>query len=368
MTRTLILGGREIVIEALRHPLDEAFDRLHAAYFGDTPLAWDEFEAVALQYFTNNAGSTAAHDAYFNNFTVIWRNLLDAGRYDHAERLWQQALQPALRWEEANPNQRLHKGTPYYFWSMTVLLRGDIDQGYLLIHQAVDEDIRTSGQRTPDTPGYALVSLNYQRVDQAFRQWVIAQAQFLSDLLTNYTTTHTRTLTLSDVKQRFLDRPPGKETIFLLTYTLARLMKLAALPLHTTKNPFAGQLQLNLLFGMTLVIDTAIKAKNNTKWKFIDHAEHLLTTVGAPLSNQELGEINGQFNNNFDATLAAALDGTLAITYRALNRLQCDVALAYGLRNHGAHNTGTAGTMWNRFTEVQQALFRAFFATIDHLY
>ena len=51
-----------------------------------------------------------------------------------------------------------------------------------------------------------------------------------------------------------------------------------------------------------------------------------------------------------------------------LDRLQCDVALAYGLRNHGAHNTGTAPTIWNRFPDVQQAVFRVLCATVDDLY
>jgi hypothetical protein len=73
---------------------------------------------------------------------------------------------------------------------MTVLLRGDLDHGYLLIHQAVLEDIETSGQPRPNAPGYALVSLNYNRVEQAFRQWVMAQAEFLNVLLDNYNATY----------------------------------------------------------------------------------------------------------------------------------------------------------------------------------
>jgi hypothetical protein len=52
----------------------------------------------------------------------------------------------------------------------------------------------------------------------------------------------------------------------------------------------------------------------------------------------------------------------------ALDRLQRIVALAYGLRNCGAHNTGTAANVWSRFDEVERSLFRVLFATIDHLY
>lgn len=153
-------------------------------------------------------------------------------------------------------------------------------------------------------------------------------------------------------------------------------MRIDLLPAHTVHNEFAGQLELNLLFDITLVIDNAIKAKNPTTRlpngkspTFIHHAEHLLSATTQPLNTQQLGEINQQYNADFDDTLKAALDGSLTISnHAALTRLQCDVALAYGLRNHGAHNTGTATTIWKRFPEVQKALFRTFFATIDHCY
>jgi hypothetical protein len=250
---------------------------------------------------------------------------------------------------------------------MTALLRGDTDCGYLLIHRAVREDIDTSQQQRPKTPGYALVSLNYDEVHQAFRGWVLAQASFLNNLIGNYNAAHNRTLTLAEVKRRFLDTPPDTETIFLFTYTLARLMNLATLPSHTTDNPFAGQLELNLLFDITLVIDATIKVRNQQQY-FINHAEALLTAAGAALTNLQLREINGQFQANFDATLRSALNTTLTVQpNQILTALQCDVALAYGLRNHGAHNTGTAPTIWNRFPDVQQALFRALFAAIEYL-
>ena len=350
--------------------MDHAFEQLYAAYFGNAALSWDEFTAVALQYFDDNAGAPAASDAYFTNFTAIWKSILErGGSLERAERIWEQALQPAHQWEQAHLGQRLHKGTPYYFWGMTALLRGDIDHGYLLIHQAVDEDIQTSGQQAPPTPAYALVSLNYEEVHQAFRQWALDQASFLSDLIQNYNTTYHRTLTINAVKRRFIDTPPSVETVFLLTYTVARLMKVTRLPRHVTSNPFAGQLQLNVLFDLTLVIDTAIKEKNRGQWKFINHAERLLTAAGHPLTNQQLGDINGQFENNFEITLQAGLNGILIVQpNNRLDRLQCDVALAYGLRNYGAHNIGTAPTVWSRFRDLQEALLRVFCAIVDYLY
>jgi hypothetical protein len=146
-------------------------------------------------------------------------------------------------------------------------------------------------------------------------------------------------------------------------------MRLATAPDHSTVNPFAGQLELNILFDLTLVIDNAIKAKNPAHWKFIDHAECLLKAAASPLTNAQLGEINRQFNNDFDVTLQSALAGRLALRDgTALDRIQSDVALVYGLRNYGAHNTSTASTVWNRFIEVQESAFRTLFATIEYLY
>ena len=79
MKRTIIIGGREIVIGALGQPMDSMFDRLHAAYFGQVPLPWEEFEAAALDFFNRTAANWGEHDAYFNNFTVIWRLFLTRG-------------------------------------------------------------------------------------------------------------------------------------------------------------------------------------------------------------------------------------------------------------------------------------------------
>jgi hypothetical protein len=69
--RILVIGGREINLNMLGQPLDEAFDQLHAAYLSNGQLSWNSFVTAALQFFDNNPASPGAHDAYFNNFTVL---------------------------------------------------------------------------------------------------------------------------------------------------------------------------------------------------------------------------------------------------------------------------------------------------------
>jgi hypothetical protein len=365
--RQIVINGEQVILSVVGSPLEPAIEQFYIEGLNGQPLPWNDVATAARVYFDSSPGEPQAHDAYFNNFISLWRILLTKQAFDSAERVWERALQPALDWESINPRRCIHKGTPYYFWAMTVILRRDMDRGYLLAHRALQEDIRTSGQPTPDTPGFALVSLDHAKPDQAFKPWVDAQAHYLQRLLDNYNATHGRTLTLLDVKAKFLSNPPGIEALFLFTHTLARLVNITDLPDHVTGNAFAGQLQLNLCFDITLVIDATIKRANHAKWKFIDHAECLLVASGHPLNAHRLGEINGLFDTNFDDTVQRALDGTLILSSGVMNRQQCDVALAYGLRNYGAHHTGTAPSIWRHFVEVQQTLFRVFFATIDFL-
>jgi hypothetical protein len=176
-------GGTIQNMKQLTPDLDAAFQDLYAT--GD----WRCLEQPAIQFFTVNPTAWDAHDHYFEHFTGIWRRLLSAGDYSAAETIWQQAFAPVFRWEQANPNKRVHKGTGYYFWGMTALLRGALDRGYLLIHQALEEDKTTHGNISPSTPALALVSLNDSDPRQAFIAWVREQVVFLKDLLGNYTTT-----------------------------------------------------------------------------------------------------------------------------------------------------------------------------------
>ena len=178
------------------------------------------------------------------------------------------------------------------------------------------------------------------------------------------------------MKRRFIDNSPTIEILFLLTYTLARLRKISAEADYTRRHVFAGMVELNLLFDITVIIEEAIKHKNPTRQQgngrpltFIHQVEYVLRQEGRALAPDELGEINGQFNATFDVALQAALNGTMTLQNGTiLSRYQADLALAYGIRNHGAHNTGTAPTIWQRFPDVQNTLFRVLCATIDHLY
>ena len=369
--REVVVNDHRFPVSRLGNTMDAAFDTLYEQFVARQPVDWARFHAAALAFFDAAIGRPDAHDAYFTSFTPLWTGILATNNYLAAEQFWQQALAPAWAWEESHPGLWIHKGTPYYFWAMTCLIHDDVDNGYVLMHKGVEEDVRTNNpQEARNRPGYYLVSLDAHQERQAFRVWVTTQAEFFNDLLQSYRTTYQATLGVDDVRQRFLLTFPENETPFLLTYTAARLRNLAILPSHATRNAFAGQVELNILFDVATVIDVAIKAhSHNLTGTFIDQAEYLLGTIGHRLTINQLRQINKQFIRDFDQTMQRALDGRIVLRDgTVLNRYQSDVALAYGIRNRGGHQTSAAPTIWTRFHDVRDAMFRVLGMTIDTLY
>jgi hypothetical protein len=139
---------------------------------------------------------------------------------------------------------------------------------------------------------------------------------------------------------------------------------------HSLQNPFAGQLEANILFDIALVIDAAIKEKNSTETQFSQHAAFLLKAAGSSLTVGHLtNQIQVALTNNFDATLTEILNGSFRLPGGiALSRFERDVAVAYAIRNRGAHDVSSSSTIWQCFTEIQKALFNVLFGAVDYLY
>jgi hypothetical protein len=364
-----IIAGHTIELARLGGSIDNYFIKLHSAHFANQALDLSEFEKAALEFFDSHVDDYSMHDSYFNNFTVIWNSYLSARNYSQAEQIWDMAMVPAFAWEGQNQGKRIHKGTPYYFWGMTSLLAGELDKGYALMHQAVEEDVTTSGNPIPDTPAFALASLNYAKADQAFRQWVFLQMKYIDHRQNPYSAKYARTFILDDFKNKFLLSPPSIDIGFLFAFTIARLMKLSEVPPHALLSRFAGQLESNILFDLALVIDGTLKEKNQAEWKFSKHAEFLLDSVGHSLSMEQIGEINGAFRADFDQTMNDVLDGAFRLKDgTGLNNSQSDVAIAYGLRNRWAHDVTSNKSILQRFGDIEQALFNVLYMAVDHLY
>ncbi len=66
--------------------------------------------------------------------------------------MWEWALGIAHSWEATNPGRRLHKGTGYYFAGVRDIALGNLDRGFLYMHQAAEEDRMSVGGFLPPDP------------------------------------------------------------------------------------------------------------------------------------------------------------------------------------------------------------------------
>jgi len=346
--------------------MDQAFIDLYGAFFGGTTADWSRFEAAATRFFAESGVGPAQHDSFFENFSIVWQRWMQAGRLAQAEELWKLGLRPALAWESGDANRRVHKGTPYYFWGMTAILRGDLDKGYALMHQAVEEDVITYGQDSPPSPAFAFATLDAMKPDQAFRGWLLDQAKLVSTFLDSYTRTTGRSFDLNSFQKRFLANGSNRDAAFSLAHALARLMNLVAIPDYARHSRFASQLQIQVLFDITLVIDAAIRPYNAPEWSFIKHAELLAQRASLTLKQIQLREVNGLFKSDFEGTLSGFLDERITLSDGSVPKgLVRDICVAYGLRNYGVHQVTSAMSLPRRFDECAKRIFNVLFLSVE---
>lgn len=89
-----ILNGNIFALPSLSPGLDQSIMKLHEAFLGNSAYDWSDLEESALQFFNTPQINHKNQDNYFTCFTVLWRNWLQKGQFDQAERIWEMALLP----------------------------------------------------------------------------------------------------------------------------------------------------------------------------------------------------------------------------------------------------------------------------------
>jgi hypothetical protein len=356
-------------ILSLDPDIDQAFADLYRALVDQQPCGLSDFRQAALEFFDRARGDATLQDRFFSNFSALANLHFNNEHWHRAENVWRVALEPALEWESQNPREFIHKGTPFYFWGMAAISRGELDLGYTLMHQAFEEDIRTHHVEHPQSPASAFATLDYDNVNQAFRHWPLSLAEFVDGFLASYRASRGRILQLNELRTRFLAFPRSLDLVFLFVYTLGRLFLLDRVPDYALRSGFSGQLETNLLFDLILIIDGTIRTHNPGQQSFSMNAVFLSGQANLDLKQQMLQEqINQAFDHDFEATLTSLLDGGFRFRdSTSPSPMAADLAIAYGLRNHGAHNVSSIPTVWQRFPDIRQSLFNVLFLTVEIL-
>ncbi|NLI97373.1 hypothetical protein GX441_01790 [bacterium] len=379
----LIVEGRVFEIYDLGQPMNEAFRQLFSSFFSSPVLNFEEFEKATLVFFDSveNDGTlsklqkASSHDKFFSNFTIMWQWFWNQRRLSDAEYLWELAVKPALDWETKNKNCLIHKGTAFYFWGGTAILNGNLDKGYLLMHQALAEDKRKHSDPTtlPDTPSFVFVTLDYTDPRNTFKEWTLERVKFLEELLNKYQSTYSKHITSEELRSRLLRGHRDISLIILFAYTLARFYNLEKTPPYAQESDFAGQLDTNMLFDIAVIIEALIKTKSGIRCCFKQQAKYFSDRTSLGFSDRpidQLREVNTYFENDFDLTLRQLLDAPFRFCDSSTVSIPGgrDLAIAYGIRNHGAHNISSVPAIWERFTDLRQSLFNVLFLCIETLY
>ena len=358
--------------------MDSAFSALYAGFLTD-PIAdidtlvaryFPAFEEAATAYYTRHPITNPVQEHFINNLTPIWNTLRSINRLGPAQRFWEHVLS-LIRNLESHFQTRIHKGSIYYYWGGTAILNGEIEKGYSLMHSALIEDTETNKSPQPNTPAYRFVFLDYNDSRQHFLDLLSAQGRILESFLPHYAKLSASNLDGANFRNNFLAAHPRPEAILLLAYTVARLEKQLQNPPSAPDHAFAGILDFNMLFDLVLVIDSSIQAKSKVGWQFFDLARHLSEQAGLDLSQLRLEHINSERKRpgNFANVVIALLNGSFPMPDGGqLSPLATDIAIAFCIRNHAAHNIVAQSLVPTYTRQLMQSLFNTLFLTADTFY
>ena len=164
-------------------------------------------------------------------------------------------LAVADAWEQAHPGERLHKGTPYYFLGMGLLISGDLDYGFLYMHQALREDQLSSGQDLPQQPALFFVTMNTRRAEQAFKPQVQAYGDFVRRHMAAYRRSRRGGLKFPRFRSIVSSRPGLLEPLFHLVYATARLIRFGEMSVPSRSTAFGRSLSGQGLFDLCQVAE-----------------------------------------------------------------------------------------------------------------
>lgn len=323
-------------------------------------------------FFDDHRSDHGAHNKFFERFTGVWRGLLEAGHFAQAENHWDGILSITDAWER-DRQDRIHKGTLYYFLAVTCILKGDLEKGFFAMHRALEEDKRTTGSHRPDAPALRFVTLDYKDERQFFRQKLEEVARFLQLKIDQYSSETGAKLTLKTFRSKFLEPPDYLEVAFSFVYELFHIKKILSQSNGKLTYSTFGSLQLGRsISALCLIVECLLARSSKTSGnKLFNLIANLPAGSGVDLPKQEMQEINTAFRDKdkFGSTLQTFLENNWKkLAGAPLNAAEQSLGITYGLRNFSAHRIEEHPIIYQRFEELVQHVLNALFFTIEKLY
>jgi hypothetical protein len=324
--------------------------------------------------FFDESSEVKLHDRFFNNFTILWQILIQNGSFFSAEQVWQLAVQIAIQWETLNQSKYIvHKGAAYYFWAVTCILKEDLEKGFLLMHQALEEDKKNRSNELTYAPAHAFVRLDYKQQEQYFRIKILEVTEFLEHRLNLYQSSRNGVLSLDQLKSEFLDNKGLIDETFLLVYHLFHIKKLISESNQgLTQNTYGSILMMQIIFTFILVIDNVIKKKYKSKDPHKQNLVHILEYLSKEsnltMDIGKLKEIGNRASKDLQSVLKDLLNSKPIFKNSKLKGIENDIGIVYALRNPAADKIRDRPFIHQNFKQIVDRLFNVFFLVVEKLY
>jgi hypothetical protein len=315
-------------------------------------------------------------DHLFGYYGGTWGQMLGDGLYAHCAKLWITICRLIWDWE-SDHDAKLHKGTPYHFLAQTLLQIGDIDTGFTLVFNAIEEDKRTHSE-VGDPEGYksAPAYMFVTSVDNPNNSMyhLISEAIIqLQRYFDDYNHELGGNMNPLDFDNKFLHEPSLREVAFFFTYTLHQLIKQEKMTRpELLQNEFSKLRNLDFIFNLCLIVDRVLAKKYSTRPKDTI-ANNVLNYCQDKLSVQEAdpsrlkSNLNVNFDNGPDEVVPVLLNYNLSYKGQPASKEMTALVLTWYLRNYGGHNIKGQQALITEFPNIVKRIIYVLFMAIEAL-
>lgn len=344
-------------------PIDSATDGAYRTLYEQAVegvVNYADF-AIAVENLLQARPKPATMDDFFANATGVWQVLLQKQQFQTADGFWWRLLD-IVEGAERKLGVAVHKGAGYYYWAANGLLAGNLEDGMVALHRAVEEDRKTEKKDWPPTSAVALATLDAAPLStHPLSWWVNKQYAFLRVRLE----AAKASALVADFRQRLLLAIEPEDLVMFVS-GLSGLDRQAERSRPSATN-MERQLVASYLLKLAIVLERSIKAKSGNDGQMGEQVKHVSKKLGGKLGTL-LGDLNVAMKTDPDATLRSVLDGKFSSGAGKLLDIDRPLALAYLIRNRAAHTTQVPDVLGERVLAVTEQMLLAFDRCIGPLY
>ncbi|MBI4019454.1 MAG: hypothetical protein HY364_04320 [Candidatus Aenigmarchaeota archaeon] len=311
-------------------------------------------------------------DYVFGQTLFLWEYYLIHRRHMLGTELLQHICRIVFSWEEKNRAQ-IHKGTPYFFLGLTQLMQGNVDAGFLMVYNAIEEDkryCRQIGQINlyKGMPAYSFCTVNIKQTKNAAYDYVIEANKELQKFIDNFNSSGFKYKTsLNEFQTKFLENTDIENEKFFFVYNLFTVVYQNVLKRKELENNIFSKLRnVDMIFNFCLIIDKILNHK--TGKQYISDSIIKIARNNFSINNAQNIYKSLDFENNVESAINNCLSPSYTHNSITVPKELLSLILIWGLRNHGGHTVETLDIFVEKYEEIKQAIMNSYFIVLKELY